>query len=114
MLVIFIISLLSMFAVPTYKSYLLKTQRIEAKSALYALANSLENYRLKSGTYKEAPLSDKIVSAKYILKILSATHSEFTIQATLKNLKHDVECQVFTLTNAGIKRSLGSSPNQCW
>lgn len=114
-LVVFILSLLNMFAVPTYKSYLLKAQRIEIKSTLYDLANHLENYRLQNGTYKEAKIyTNRTTNKKYGLKISSATKTEFKIEALLQDVTQDPDCQKFTLTNKGIKSAFGNDSKQCW
>lgn len=124
MIVILIISIIAMFSMPTYKKHFLQSKRLEAKTALYDLANRLENYFAIANTYEGASIkSDKVTdiltnavteNKAYILKIITANRKSFIIQAALKNSNLDQACQVFTLTNTGNKSALGNNPNSCW
>lgn len=120
MIVIFIISIIAMFSMPTYKKHLLQSKRLEAKTALYALANRLESYFANANTYAVA--SDKLSdilstfseNKAYILEIISANNSSFIIQAILRNTNQDQECQAFILTSLGTKSAAGNKPDSCW
>lgn len=124
MIVIFIISIIAMFSMPTYKKQLQQSKRLEAKTALYDLANRLESYFIIANTYEGASIasgkiSDILTNAltenkAYILKIISANRKSFIIQAALKNSRQDKECQAFTLTSTGTKSAHGNRPEICW
>lgn len=124
MLVIFIFSMISMFAFPTYKSYLQKIYRIEAKTALFDLANRLENYFHTYNTYINATIgqgqitdvlaSNTSISNRYILNILATSKSSYIIQASLINSNIDDDCASFTLTNNGTQSAEGKNKEHCW
>ena len=124
MLTILIISIISMFAIPTYKDYLLKANRIEAKTALYDLANRLENHFELYKTYANATiglgqitdvLTSKIsINNHYALSIVSASKHAYTIQATLINHYFDKNCVYFTLSNTGIQGASDNNKEKCW
>ncbi len=124
MLTIFIFSMISMFAIPTYQNYLLKTNRIEAKSALFDLANRLENHFHIYKTYSNATIATNeitdVLSNKlsennhYTLSIISANKNYYTIQATLANQQTDKDCLSFILSSTGIKDATGNDKETCW
>ncbi len=111
-----------MFAIPTYKEYLLKTNRIEAKTALYDLANRLENHFHIYNTYANATIGlgqiTDVLSSKlslnnhYVLSIVSASRHGYIIQANLINSYFDKECVYFSLTDTGMQSA--SNNEKCW
>lgn len=122
MIAIFIFSIISMFAVPTYKNYLIKASRIEAKSALLDLANRLENHFYIYNTYVNATIgtnkisdvlsSPETINKHYTLNIIAASKYTYTIQASLINKYFDKDCVFFTLSNTGIQDA--SNKDLCW
>lgn len=124
MLAIFIFSMISMFTIPTYQNYILRANRMEAKLALYDLANHLENHFHTYNTYVNATLgthetTDVLSSTvsennHYNLSIISASKNSYAIQASLINQKIDKDCSSFILTSTGIKDATGSDKESCW
>lgn len=117
-----IIGIITMFTYPNYKNHIIKIRRLDGMSALYDLANRLENYYLINKSYEKASiatgLTTDVLSSNcspdkwYKLDIITANKTEFIIQATaINNQAHDMLCQSFTLDNSGVKKS---SPELCW
>lgn len=117
-----IVSILALFVYPNYKGHIVKMRRIDAKTALFDLANRLENYHLENNTYERASiatgfksdvLSSSLSSAGwYNMRILEVSKTSFLIQAiALKNQAiDDLNCAIYTLTNNGVR----GLKNECW
>src|ERR1044071_1853186 len=63
MTVVVIVAILATIATPSYRSYILRTHRVTAKSALLSIATSQERYYLDHRTY--APTIDALQMAGY-------------------------------------------------
>lgn len=138
MIVVAVIGVLAAIAIPNYTRYVLRANRADARNAMLAVAQRMEqNYNL-SATYastqdgtaigtgtlttwgmNQIPLSG---SAKYNISFAAApTATSFTLQAIPANAQvNDTECGTLLLDNRNIKGALGVLDNRatatlkCW
>lgn len=97
MIVITIISLLLLFAVPSYQSYIQDSRRSEAQGALTGFANAMERFHSNNNTYEGAGPAGADTGAPsiypdqtpldspnkhYNLTIQSANATSYTLRAT--------------------------------
>jgi type IV pilus assembly protein PilE len=133
-----IVGILTAIAVPAYSSYVLKSHRTDAKSALLDMASLEERFFSTNNTYSSTP-SDlgypgpvpfPVGSGYYnitTLAVLGAvapsgltngTPATYTITATaIGNQLNDTACATFTITSAGVQSATGTDPNasvDCW
>jgi type IV pilus assembly protein PilE len=116
-----IVAILAAIALPSYESYVLRTNRSEARSLLVEVAALQERFRYNNPGYAvtltalglpAAPLSE---TQKYQLSMVANANS-FTLTAAprLNQLK-DLECANLTLTNTGVKGKSGTATAaECW
>ncbi|MDF1758834.1 MAG: type IV pilin protein [Legionellaceae bacterium] len=128
MIVILIISIMATYSYPSYKLHIIKLRRIDGKTALFDLANRLENYYTLNNSYAKATIgtgskNDVLASPYsedrwYILSIVSQSQSTFTIQAIPQKNQalDDVECRSYSLNNQGAKLANNShiESSKCW
>lgn len=134
-----IASILAAIAIPSYTSYIMKSRRTEAKSALLNLASLEERFFSTNNTYSTTP-SDlgyattaavpfPVGNGYYNITALSVipavapansasagTPAIYTITATpvpTSSQANDSGCTSFTITSGGVQSSTGSSTT-CW
>ena len=131
--VMIIVGILTAIAVPSYRSYVLRSQRSDAKDALLALATQQEKHYLQCNTYATAiagatncvagELQGAAVSKNgwYQLTIPGGDATTFSVQATAiagESQFQDKACRIFTVTQAGVRSALDSSDAdntaECW
>ncbi|KTD24916.1 MULTISPECIES: type IV pilin protein [Legionella] len=133
MIVIIIISILAVFAYPSYHYFITQTRRVDGQTALLQLANRMEEYYSKAHTYRGATIAtggltdvlSKPTSEQngYELKIIEQTDTYFNLHAipTKAQALADTLCQTLTFNSLGIK-GITSGPqgipqgvtSQCW
>lgn len=121
MIVVVIISILTAVAYPSYRQYVARAKRNEAKACLLQIATLQERFYLSNNTYTTDMtnlgfggagnvLTD---SGTYTCNVDAADANTFSATATYQ--KADAEagkCATFTINGAGNK---GSTPNgDCW
>jgi type IV pilus assembly protein PilE len=126
MAVVMVIGILSMFALPSYRQYVMRAQRAEAKSALLQLATNQERFYLANRTYGGTAdlaalgfatgLSEK---GTYALTIAGASATDYTATATptaggTVDMTADVMCTSFSLTATGVRTATGTDAANCW
>lgn len=132
MVVLLIISILACFTYPSYKNYITRAHRIDGQTALFDLANRMEQYYELKNTYEKASIAtgrpndvlknNLSPEGRYTLAITEATDTTFSLQATPNTNQaiNDIHCQSLTLNSSGIK---GSTPEptesskeavRCW
>jgi len=131
--VMIIVGILTAIAIPSYRSYVLRSQRSDAKDALLALATQQEKHYLQCNTYAAAiadatdclagELQGAAVSKNgwYQLTIPGGNATTFSVQATAiagESQFQDEDCRSFTVTQAGVRSALNSSnadnTAECW
>jgi len=134
-----IASILAAIAIPSYTSYIMKSRRTEAKSALLNIASLEERFFSTNNTYSALPtdlgytaglgVSFPVGSGYYNISPITVTQAAppanttsagtpatYTITATpvpTKSQANDTGCTSFTITSGGVQTSTGSSTT-CW
>ena len=131
--VMIIIGILAAVAIPSYRSYVLRSQRSDAKDALLALATQQEKHYLQCNTYGtliaaatncaagEVQGTAASKNGWYTLAIVAGNATTFTVRATAVNGQNqwqDTACRDFTVTQANVRtaRDSGTADNsaECW
>jgi type IV pilus assembly protein PilE len=124
MTVVVVIGILGVIAIPSYRQYLMRAQRTEAKSALLQLQTNQERFYLANRIYSGDPdqlgfPNDLTERGTYVLDIITPTVTGYTARATPRagaeiNMTLDTQCTTFTLTSQGVRGATGSAPASCW
>jgi type IV pilus assembly protein PilE len=120
--VIAIVGVLASIAIPSYRQYLLRSHRSEAKSALLNLAAAQEKFYLQNNTYTTAlttappaglGLTATTVNGHYTVAIAAGANAAgFTATATAAGGQaQDTHCASFTITQAGTRTATSAD---CW
>lgn len=124
MAVVMIIGVLGMLAVPSYRQYLIRSQRAEAKSALLQLASNQERFYLTNRTYGTdvtvlgfpGGISER---GTYTIAVAAADATGYTATATPRagadiDMTVDDRCTSFTITSQGARTATGADAANCW
>jgi type IV pilus assembly protein PilE len=131
--VMMIVGILAAIAIPSYRAYVIRSQRSDAKDALLALATQQEKFYLQCNIYALgfaaapncAALNLQGTNASkngwYTLTIPVGNVTSYTILATAAaggNQFQDVDCRTFSVTDRGIRTAAdsGGADNtaECW
>ena len=121
--VMVIVGILTAIAVPSYRSYMVRANRTDAKTALLSAASGLERCFTRSNTYvgcANVALPVNEPGGHYRIEAdagnggVAATR--FAIQAVpLGSQASDSACDTFRLTNANVRSVTGThTANDCW
>jgi len=130
MAVVMVIGVLAMIAVPSYRQYVMRAQRTEAKSALLQLQANQERYYLANRTYGTVAqlvgnnllgtggLTERGTYTITIAPITNYTNG-YTATATPTsgstiNMTNDSDCATFTLNSQGVRGATGTNSANCW
>jgi type IV pilus assembly protein PilE len=123
MIVVAIVALLASIAVPSYRQYVLRANRTEAKAALMQLAAAQEKFYLQNNTYAgnalldDAPpaglgLSATTERGHFTVAITAASATAFSATATAAGGQTaDSDCATFTINQAGARTA---TTTKCW
>lgn len=128
LVVIVILGVLASIAVPTYRRYLVRTQRSEAKIALLQLQTAQEKFYMQNNGFtdditdaspKGLGLTSVTETGKYDIAIdLAADLQSYTATASPHKgggQDDDSQCKNFTITERGTRGVSGSESVQfCW
>ncbi len=143
MITVAIAAILASIAIPAYNSYILKSHRTEAKTALLDMASMEERFFTTTNSYSTATTDlgysgnwPVIVGSGYYeiqdptptvtqaiaptVQNPAGTPASFTLTAVPVpgNMQvQDLACQVFTVSSTGTKAATGNDPNpsvDCW
>jgi type IV pilus assembly protein PilE len=117
--------LIAAVALPSWRALMLRTQRADATTALYALASAQERYRLVHGRYADQAAPAPPVglglgqSARgwYELRIAQADATRFTATARAaagSRQAADTTCRVLSINETGARGSTPGAPETCW
>ena len=119
--VVAILALLASIAVPSYRQYVLRSNRAEAKSALLTLAAAQEKFCLQNNPYTDeltdAPpsglgLASTTQSGLYTIEVDAADDEGFTATATATGTQtQDSRCAEFGIDQAGARTAPSAD---CW
>jgi type IV pilus assembly protein PilE len=135
MITLMVIAIISAIAYPSYRSYVLRTQRTDAMTALLQLAAAQEKFYLQNNTYATNSLLDDAPPTG--LGIGGTEHGWYTLAIDAASddcpldtcwaaratpvatgpQKDDADCTLFTLDSTGVKGAKkGDADNteKCW
>lgn len=121
MIVVVIIGILSVIAYPSYRDYVDRGKRPEAKAALLQIATNQERHYLQNNTFTtdmtklgfSSSGSYTTGSGAYVVNVTSADASGYTAVATYQLGGNEAgKCLTFTITAAGDKTS--APYDDCW
>lgn len=131
-MVLAVIGIMSSFAYPSYRAYVVRAHRLDGQMALFDLAMRMEQYYTLHQTYHTATIAsgsadDVLKMSKspqgwYTMAIVEATAHSFLLQATPIMAQSSVDrCQSFTLNHLG-QKALAAGPaglpeeevERCW
>jgi type IV pilus assembly protein PilE len=127
MVVIVVIGILATIAVPSYRQYTMRSQRVEAKSALLQLATNQERFYLQNNTYTSDLTAlgfpgGTTENGVYTLAIGAANTTMFTATATPTpgggtngvDQTKDTDCASFTIDAQGRRSAAPDPAGNCW
>ncbi len=121
MIVVVIIGILTAIAYPSYRQYVAKAKRNEAKAALLQISTMQERFYLQNSTYTADmtalgfPVGANFPtdSGSYVVNVTAASPAAFSATATYQ--KADAEagkCATFSIDGVGSKTS--TPFDDCW
>jgi type IV pilus assembly protein PilE len=124
MVVVAIVALLAAIAVPTYRSYMVRTHRAAARACLSEAAQFMERYYTSNLTYVDAEITlncetESGLNQHYVFAVADATQREYTLSATPQNSQADRDgfCATLTLEADGTRGAGDNSAEalaRCW
>jgi type IV pilus assembly protein PilE len=131
MVVVLILGIIAGVAIPSYRGYMVRSQRTDATSALLRIATAQEKFYLQNNTYAGNAVLDDDPPAGlgidgsehgwYTLSITAADATGWTAQAATVSSGpqgDDEDCQTFTLNDRGVRTATNSggatSTDTCW
>lgn len=124
LVVIVVVAILASISTNTYRSYMVRANRTEARTALLRVQAAQEKYFLQNNEYAD---DDKLTTAppaglgvpattqggSYTISIERDTTTSYTATATAINgqAKDDKDCPVLSVDNQGSKQPTGTA---CW
>ena len=124
MTVVVVIGVLGLIAIPSYRQYVTRSQRTEAKTALLQIQANQERFYLANRTYSGDPdelgfAGDITERGTYSLAIAGANATGYTATATPRaggayDLTTDAQCTSFSITAQGVRTATGTTAANCW
>lgn len=120
LIVIVVVSILASIAIPSYRNYLIRTQRTDATAALLRLAAAQEKFYLQNNTYTtelgNAGLNLGTTSEHgwYTINVAVATNTGFRATATPVAggaQASDAHCASFSINETGRRDATNTD---CW
>jgi len=125
MVVIGIVGLLASIALPSYRAYVMRSNRTDAMTALLRLAAAQEKYYLQNNAYATTPTGVGVANTErglYTLSLSGVSATGFTATATAPSTSgqyKDTACRSFSITETGAKSATNSGGTAapigtCW
>jgi type IV pilus assembly protein PilE len=126
MVVIVVLAILASIAVPSYRRYVMRTNRTEATTALLNLRIAQEKFFLQNGQYADdgalttAPpaglgLPGNTASNYYTIALDRTSTTTYVATATAQNGQaDDRQCATLTINETGTRTSAPSAITECW
>jgi type IV pilus assembly protein PilE len=121
MVTILVIGILAGVAIPSYRSYIVRANRTEAKQALLARASDLERCFTRNNTYVNAAATPcgvvlPSVGTNYNFKAGTLAQTSFVLQAVPAGQQaKDTQCATFSLDDKGARGISGTGKAaDCW
>lgn len=125
MVVVVVVTILASIAVPSYRNYMIRTQRTEARTALLQLQAAQEKFYLQNNRYSdditgELGLLDESDGGKYeiVASYIDGDNQTFRAEATPRSgggQDDDSSCTKLTIDNNGTRGAEGpGGVDGCW
>ena len=123
MVVVIIVAILGMIGLPSYRAYMIRSQRTEAKDALVRLAANQEKFYFQNRTYTAdldrlgfddaTGLTD---TGLYEVAVVAnqTTWSATAVPAAGGGMDADDECQEFGIDETGARTADPDPNDRCW
>ena len=122
--VVVVVGILSAISVPTYRSYVIRAQRTEAKNALMSTAGALERCFTRFNAYDDAgcaaagALPQTLAEGNYEIDADELEAGSFELHAVPQGGQaEDGECQTLTIDHRGTRGVTGGATRDaqfCW
>jgi len=122
--VVTVIGILASISVPTYRQYVMRAQRTEAKAALMARAGALERCFTRFNAYDDADclvaasFPEALAEGHYTITAPTLTAGTFTLNAVpMGGQENDADCQTLTLDGRNQRGVAGGATRDalyCW
>lgn len=131
--VMIVVAILAAIAIPSYRNYVIRSQRADAKDALLALATAQEKHYLQCNIYANGIAGATDCAAGnlqgtatsqngwYALAIDAADATSFTVSAVAvagENQFQDTACRTYRVTDRGVRTADdaggGDNTAECW
>ena len=121
MIVVVIIAILAAVSYPSYRDFVARAKRNEAKAALLQIATNQERFYLQNNTFTQdlttlgfsSTPSYTTDTGSYVITIPSAGAGNYSATATYQLTGREAgKCGVFTIDGRGVKTS--SLATDCW
>jgi len=125
MVVIIVLGILGSIAVSSYRGYLLRSNRTEARIALLRVQAAQEKFFIQNSRYalpaELTPTSGLGVPAtttggKYTISLLTPTSTTYTATAVAAGgqTQDDSTCHTMTINQLGARTPTGATGEKCW
>ena len=120
LIVMVIVGLLVAIAVPSYRNYVVRGNRSDAKAALLLVSGALERCYTRFNSYVDVGCTVTIPATSseqhYQITAPTRTALEYSLTATPQGAQaNDTGCANFTLTSANVKGVSGTKTwQECW
>jgi type IV pilus assembly protein PilE len=122
--VVTVLGILTSISVPTYRQYVMRAQRTEAKSALMARAGALERCFTRFNAYDDEgcaaaqELPRMLAEGNYQIQAPTLTAGSFVLHAVPQaGQTKDADCRTLTLDNRnerGVTGGATQDAQHCW
>jgi type IV pilus assembly protein PilE len=132
MITVAIVAIIAAIAIPSYSNYVLRSHRVEAKSALLSIAAMQERFYSTQNIYASFPNQLGYTGAGWPINVgnnyyqidmpapptaaTTTTPATYTLRATpINGQVSDAACTAFTLDQSGTQGSIGTATvADCW
>ena len=124
MIVVAVVAILAAVAVPSYRSYVLRSHRTVAINAILDLGSREARYYTTNNNYTGSlttlgyaadPMQlPSSTNTYYNLSVSSATSATFTLSAAPVGNQANDTCGTYTYTDLGLKGISSGSVSSCW
>jgi type IV pilus assembly protein PilE len=125
MVVIVVLAIITSISVPSYRSYMRRAQRADAKAELLRVRSVQEKFFLQNNFYADTAaltargLIGPSEHGHYNIDLPNVTKTTFTIRATAREGQlEDAPCRTFTVNELGVSKSTSAAgidtTTTCW
>jgi type IV pilus assembly protein PilE len=122
LVVMTVVGILASIAIPTYRNYVIRANRADAKAALLATAGALERCMTRFNSYAEddgCAVALPVLSPEGKYEISAATQTSTTFELLAEPQEGqagDTQCGIFTLNHANAKGVAKATETwqRCW